>query len=304
MAKRRIVKLGTATLVVSLPSKWTKKFDLKQGDELNIEEQEKALVISTEKEFGVEKASLDITKLNEFFVGRALSAIHKSGYDEVEIHYEDPKVLPLIQKGIEKTFLGYEIIDQTEKSCLIKCITKSLDEEFDAILRRIFLVTISLGKNSLEIIKKGNLGNLKEVLTLEETNNKLTNFCERMINKGKYPNFKKATFMYCIAWQLEKIADDYKYLCQYLSESKIKLSKELIEIYEKVNQMMEVFYDMFYKFDEEKLHKFTSLRNQIKKETFKLFEERGHKENNVIFYLAGLSEKIFDISGPFMGLIY
>ena len=36
--KRKLVQQGAATMMVSLPSKWIKKFGLKKGDEIDLEE--------------------------------------------------------------------------------------------------------------------------------------------------------------------------------------------------------------------------------------------------------------------------
>ena len=36
--KRKIVKQGSATMTISLPATWIKKFNLKVGDELEIDE--------------------------------------------------------------------------------------------------------------------------------------------------------------------------------------------------------------------------------------------------------------------------
>ncbi len=59
--RRKVVKLGPATLVVSLPSKWTKKFSINAGDELEMEEHNKNLIISTEKGINIEKEAIDIS---------------------------------------------------------------------------------------------------------------------------------------------------------------------------------------------------------------------------------------------------
>ena len=44
--KRKIVKQGAATLMISLPSKWCKKFGLKKGDEVDIETANDSLLVS------------------------------------------------------------------------------------------------------------------------------------------------------------------------------------------------------------------------------------------------------------------
>ncbi|MBW2987388.1 AbrB/MazE/SpoVT family DNA-binding domain-containing protein, partial [Candidatus Woesearchaeota archaeon] len=44
--KRKVVKQGSATLTVSLPTSWTKKYNIKPGDEIEMEVQDKAILIT------------------------------------------------------------------------------------------------------------------------------------------------------------------------------------------------------------------------------------------------------------------
>jgi len=114
-----------------------------------------------------------------------------------------------------------------------------------------------MAESSLKIIKEGNNENLLQLLNLELTNTQLTNFCERLLNKG-YKDSKITTYLYLIAWNLEKIADEYKYICKLLAKEKTKLSEETIQIYEDTNKYLRWFYEIFYNFKIEdlvKLHK-------------------------------------------------
>ncbi len=43
--KRKVSLHGPSTLTVSLPSKWVKKYCIKKGDELDIEEKNSTLII-------------------------------------------------------------------------------------------------------------------------------------------------------------------------------------------------------------------------------------------------------------------
>ena len=51
--KRKIVKHGNSTLTVSLPSKWAKNNSLKQGDEIDVIENGKELILNSKKEAGL-----------------------------------------------------------------------------------------------------------------------------------------------------------------------------------------------------------------------------------------------------------
>jgi len=207
--KRKVIQIADSTQLISLPRKWAIAHNVKKGDELEIEEQGDKVVVSTNKGVSFEKITVDISKLNEKLVHWTLYILHKSGYDEIELTYNDHKIAKVIQDTISEGIMGFEIIEQTPKYCLIKNIATGLESEFETILKRIFLVTISMAKTSYDIISKSQFENLKEIIVLETTNNKLTNFCERLLNQKGYKNITKTSFLYVIVWQFEKIADDF-----------------------------------------------------------------------------------------------
>ena len=58
--RRRIIKQGHNTLTVTLPSKWVQLFNLKQGDEIEINERENGLFLTTEKHDEELKTEIDL----------------------------------------------------------------------------------------------------------------------------------------------------------------------------------------------------------------------------------------------------
>src|SRR3989344_6779531 len=173
--KRKVIKQGNGTLTITLPKGWTEKVGLKGGDEIDVEEMGDIICVSTEKGFTPKKISIEISKLDKSVLDSLLAVLHKSGYDEIELTFDEPKLVKSIQKRINSMLMGYEIIEQTNKRCIIKSIASQYDSNIDDIIRRVFLVTLSLARNTLEVIKSGDLGNIDELMVLEETNNKLTN---------------------------------------------------------------------------------------------------------------------------------
>jgi len=109
--KRKIVKQGTATMTISLPASWIKKFNLNVGDELGIEEVGNKIEISTEKAMGETKAEIDAEKLGDF-TKTDLSHLYIAGYDEIIINFKDKEVLKQMQERVPDC-IGYEIIDQS-----------------------------------------------------------------------------------------------------------------------------------------------------------------------------------------------
>ncbi len=294
--KRKVAQIGPATLMVSLPSGWVKRCNIKKGEEIDIEERGKQLLISTTKPTLLHKTVINLENADERTVRWSISALHKSGYDQIEILYNDPVVPSILEELIKDLLTGFIITSQTKTSCILKSIIHEKQEEFDTTLRRAFLVTLSLSKDSLEACKTKKFNILKKIKNLEKTNNQLTNFCERLLNLFGYSNFKKNFFMYAILWNLEKVADEYKYLCNYLEESK-KINPETLIFYEQVNDFLEQYYKLFYKFS---LPKLNELYLQKKVLEAKVSEE--YKDAPVVHYLLSIVEKVSDFSASFVGL--
>ena len=80
--KRKVVKLGPATLVVSLPTKWIKELNVKQGDEVEVGEQDRDLLIQTKKDSAVEKCEVDISKMDTLMKRYVFAKYIKPGVEE------------------------------------------------------------------------------------------------------------------------------------------------------------------------------------------------------------------------------
>src|SRR3989344_5124065 len=206
--KRKVIQLAKKKSVLSLPSTWISKFNIQKGDELDIEEIANDLIIKTNKDQKEKTITLDSEGINERTLKWLMSGLHKYGYDEITVLYKDQKVIEVMHDLIKNLFMGFAIVEQTEKRIVLRTISKDIDHEFDNVLRRAFLVTLSLANGTLEHLEKGNHKELIKLKDLEKINNQLTNFCERSINKKGY--FKNSSFYYVINWNLEKIADEYK----------------------------------------------------------------------------------------------
>ena len=151
--KRRVIQLAGKTSVISLPSKWVKQYSVKKGDELEIEELGNQLLIKTSSsQTEIKKIAINIENLNERTLRLIMSALHKLGYDEINLFYETSKLSNAIQDIIKNLLLGFVVIDQTNKKCILKSVSSDLDTEFDSTLRRAFLVSLSLANSSLEVI--------------------------------------------------------------------------------------------------------------------------------------------------------
>ena len=172
------------------------------------------------------------------------------------------------------------------------------------MLRRSFLFLKSLSKESLDAAKKQDINALNNVALTDMNINKFTDFCRRVINKKGSSKFRKTAPIYYIIEELEKIGDDYKDLCNYLVKNKLKLSKNTISMYGKMNDFFDEFYTLFYKFDLNQIKELGERKNQLEKELEKMFEKVSSKEARVLYYLNSLLERIFNMNGAVIASVY
>lgn len=245
--KRKVIQIADKTLVLSLPTDWVKEWGLKKGEELDVVSSGPRLIVSTAEPRLLKKGVVDVSSASERALRWLLSSLHKKGYDEIEI-VAKPSQHALIDQLLKDLFMGFAVVHRSGNSCVIRSLAKELDDQLQVIVRRAFLVTLSLADQSLELIKQKKFSELQGLLELEKQNNQLTNFCERILNKRGLDEPVKSNFLYVIMWNLEKIADEYKYLCEYLAVQQ-KISKSAVDLFNRVNILLRKYYELFYKFD-------------------------------------------------------
>ncbi len=295
--KRKVIQLAGKTFVVSLPSKWVKQQGIKKGDEVDVEGQNNKLVINTKTE-PFEQKIADVADL-KVMLHRYIGALYKAGYDEIEIRFETPEQLDIIQKVLMRTCIGLEITKQGNKYLVAREISKTEPEEFENVLRRTFLFLMGIGEESLEAIKNKKTKEIEQMILRDDNVNRFTDFCRRIINKGRYEKLRAAP-LYFIVEELEKIGDDYGDMCRYVKENPVGLTKEIEEVYKETNAFFREFYELFYKFDFKKIEKFGIKRNGLKEKIKKAVMKAKKEEIPLLIYLGRIAESIFDMSGPLM----
>jgi len=294
--KRKVIQLAKKTLVISLPTRWAKKYNIKKGDEIEAEEIKNKLIISPEKELTKEGISIDVSGLSPM-IYRILGAIYKAGYDEVEVHYESEKDLEEIEEVTKREFIGFEIVKKGKKSLVIKSVSEINYEEFDNVLRRTFLIIMEIGEESFEAMKNVDKKALLKLIELDKEVNKYADFCRRILNKKGYASFIKTQTVYFIVEELEKISDSYRDLCKASIEINKKISKDIEAVFKEVNAFFREFYELYYKFDLNKLAEHGKKRNVLLKDLMDLMKKTSKEELLFLFLLSLIVEEIFNMNG-------
>ena len=294
--KRKIAQIGPSTLMISLPSKWAKKFNLKKGHELEITENNEKLIVSTQNEIQKNELELNVSSLN-LMLYRLIGAVYKAGYEQVKIIFNTPEQLEIIYDVLRKTCIGFEIIEQSKNFIIIKEISKPEHHEFENVLRRNFLFLLSVANDSLDSIKKQDYDELKNITLRDYNINKYSDFCRRILNKRSIS--EKNPPLYHIIEQLEKLGDIYRDLCLYIYENKLKIDKETLQIYQKINEFLNSFYVAFYKFNFENMEEFGRTRQALRELLNKSLNSKT-QDKHVLFYLSNISNTVFDLNGALM----
>ncbi|MFH1589562.1 MAG: hypothetical protein ABIB43_03280 [archaeon] len=285
--KRKVIKQGASSLTISLPTKWTKKFKIESGDEVEVDDAGKDLLISTGHDFSSKKTTIDVSGLSLSMIRNYINAVYIRGDDEVNINFNNQETMELIQDSVNH-HIGFAIVQQQKNSCLIKDLSGTTSSEFDNILKRVFYMIISFGEEGLELIKKQEP--LKDFWKRDLTINKYIYYSLRMLNKKGHPEFEKTEFYYNILILLEHLADEYSRLYGNLKTP--KLSPKTIKIFEEVNKMFKDFFEVFYKFDKLKADNLVMKRRKIRES---LLDTKNNNDLIVTYSLRKIAELITDI---------
>ncbi len=299
--KRYAIKQGHNTLTITLPAKWVKDKNIRPSQELDIIERGSDLIIIGENKKEHERKTFSIDNATEYLDHypnniflRFIEVNYRQGYNEIKITFNDAKALSYIEEQLEFV-LGFEIVEQGENYCIIRNIAAGLEEEFSTVLKRVMLMLISMMEDIYDVISKGEFSRLRNIKRSEKINNKLTNFCERLLNQKEFPDYRKTKAVYVMITLLEQIADDCNGICTYLEQFKnkeIKISKQTVSYFKEAIDFIKTFYELFYKFDRIKLWELMKDRYYLDyRKYINLLTGQPKHEIALVHHIASIIEK-------------
>lgn len=302
--KRRVVKHGSATLTISLPIKWVKKYGIKPGDELEIDEEKGNLIITTSRDVNqIHSSVLDIDKFGIIGI-RALCALYRSGCDVIRVNFTNPKTISDIEEFVPQ-LPGFEIMHQDETSCMLKEVSiPTRTDDIDDIVKRTFLVLISVAKDVEENVDKpNNHETLRTLCKRDTTINKFCNFCRRILNKKGISRIKDAPMIYYMLEALENLGDEYKYFCKLLIDEKIHIDNpKIMAVIKDTNKILENFFYVYFKFNDDNARKFQeNARANLTKITA-FHRSKNFQEVIYLDYFARITGQLIQMMGPLLAM--
>lgn len=307
--KRKVIQLSGRTLVVTLPKEWASDNNITKGDYLDFEVGNDSDLILRPSDRSVtyepRSTCIDVSALDERVVRWLLSSLHKKGFDEINIRFTDRHVLDVVNELVKDLFVGFTIVSQTENTCTVKSISLDSHSDFDAIFRRAFMLMLQMGQEVLAALREQRTEALSALVAMEHMNNQLTNFCERLLNKEGYEDYDSTCFMYVIVWNLEKVCDDHKYICEYFGTKAPKaviLREEVLDLYGLTNKLSRDFYDLFYKFEIQGLNALRTRKSGLEARARDLLESSNVQDAILIGHLLDIMNRVMDFSASTIAL--
>lgn len=295
--KRSVMKQGPSTLVISLPSKWAKRFSISKGDELHVDEQNGSLTISPRKVSLASRVEIDLSGTIPM-TNRICGALYKAGYDDVTIHYktsdERDQILSLFQQVI-----GLDVIDQKRGTIAVKRLAQLDSEQFDELLKKQFHILHSMAEDALTGLSKNDSALLHDVISRDRTLGKFSDFCRRALIQQSCTH-QRTPAIYNIVEQLEKIADVYKKISNAFVKNPIKVHQNVLTIFSRVNHFIALLYYLFYDFDLKKVAAFGQHELELRAMLDESIRTTSRQEFGLIVRLSEIVDMAFDLNGSIM----
>lgn len=290
--RRKILLHGPSSLTTSLPSSWVKKNNIKKGDEVEVIEGDIGLIINpANKNYGIKKAEIKFTGMDNDTQKDVLLALHNKGYDEARLVYDDTGASKRIQLLLNELNIGFEIVNQGSDSVVIESVLIPESEQLDKLFRRGFRIAIEYSKKIHAIMMK------KEDITDSCLSHRTSIARIAALSKRIIVRENKADshFIFLIVTDFEAIAHNLSLILDEIKETGKTFSEKFIYAFEETALMLAKSHDLYYNFD---FNEYSSIRNASRQLGLKIKECKGTNDAGLSCweYLEAIRNRIDNLS--------
>lgn len=283
--KRKLVKQGVSTLMISLPSKWTKANKLDKGDEVDLMENNNNIVIGTSMKEKKE-LSIDINENNKRDIKNIITHAYRRGFDKITLTGKYRDIQKELRDLVSELLLGFEITNSSSNTLVIEDISEPTGQKFDLMLKKCFQIIEETHSLILEDFKENRFDNMSEIESSRKQHDRFLLFCRRSLireNTGKniISNWEVINF-------LMHIEHLYYYMYEYASKNKIINEKNIMELLKYLKEYFALFSNAYLNSDMNAIHRINALRNEYYFGRCINYLEKSKGKNTVI--LAYLRE--------------
>ncbi len=282
--KRKLIQIANSTHVVSLPKDWLEEYKIKKGDELELHRIKNNIIIKTNN-LKQDEIYLDLTNLHYDLVWRYLITAYRKGTETIKVRYS-PNFIETLQVYI-KDLVGMAVINQKDNTIVLKDFFYNYSEnDLDNMFHRVFNLVREMSKDILVSVKEKDINSLKDMRHRDFNIGKFTNLCIRILNKNVYQDYNKSLSLYRFISVIEEIGDEYRRIAETYLKDVNDVNKNILGIFDDVNNLFDDYYELYYHHDKNKLIDFHQKSNDV---INKLKESYSNRKNIEIQMLSSLN---------------
>ncbi len=266
--RRKIIKQADKAYTITLPIKWIRKNNLDEKSEIEVNEQEKNLIITSQQQTISEKIKLDVKGMSNKEIYTHINSLYAKGVDEIQITY-DKDISSKIMRAINYN-IGFAVVSQEKNKLTIRDIGGIKNPNIDEIFKRVFQLILSFYRAALDDIFGKQKQTMQNLIHRDLEVNKFCLYLQRAINKMTYPNMIKGRTLFTYSFALEKISDEIHRLWRTNINHKTKKTKKLKEVAELSYEGLARSFDLYYQFNNKKIKQISDLRNKTREKSLKL----------------------------------
>ena len=239
--KRKIQLIAGTTYSITLPKEWIKKNNLKEKNELNLQETNNGtIILSPEvlKETGINEIVLDIKDYLEN-IDQVLFALYYLGIEKIEI-FSKENIPKEIKIKIRKTFShmsGSEISYEDEKKIILRILIDKTKINLKQVIHRIILVLDLSMQNILEELDKReiriNEDEIDRLYHLAAKTITLSLVDYKVLHSSEIHNILLIPSYFLVCKKLENIGDNINHLSTHMLSKKtnVRPYKEYVQFF-------------------------------------------------------------------------
>ncbi len=261
MEPRKVQKVGQSTLSVSLPMAWTKKVGIQKGDLVFIsEESDSALRLTTEPgktendvEYVVNVDRCDNTKV----LARVIVGNYVLGRSLIRVEANRRLMREQIESIREVThrLLGIGIIEESDRHLLLQCSIDPKKFPLETVVRRLYVLTSIMFRETLDSIVDGDLELAKDAITREYEADTIYWLLARLLASAQQSRAVADSIGILdpmdivqhsiIAWYLEMIGDRVTHIASNVIQLQDVREVADSTLIERLNQIGVIAFNMF-----------------------------------------------------------
>jgi phosphate uptake regulator len=224
MEKRKLIKFGNTSLVLTLPNDWIQNNKLNKGDSVSITSCNQVLIIKPSIETNEKRAIIDLDNKPLKLFNKELISYYLKNYKFIEI--KGKNILEKLDqvKVFQEKLSSVEIIEMGEEKIVLKDLTSPENLNLDNLINEIIDMEVLLFNNLIEVCSNGESKKNKSIFitTLDKNINKLTFLAYKSLNYNldniiDGNRIKNSVHLWKLISSFEQIGDIIKRLARYLN---------------------------------------------------------------------------------------